>query len=286
MSSPQIVLHLGAHKTGTSAIQRYMEIHADLCAANRVGFLPRPDGGGLLQWGRKDQIEAARPELDQRLAASEAAGDLDYVISQENLVGPPFVAGKKMLYPRLTERAGNIRDALDGRPIRVLFYIREQGAFLESFYLQTVNQGESHSFKEWCQAMHDTNLSWGPVCRALGDVFGAANVIIRSFDADIAAGQAEFLRRFFAGFRTFDPAAWKDFAYDGLHNMSLGDKGLAIALAVNKFLERGAEQRLMRDFLQDNFSNRRYARPSLMKPEKKLEMAEAFAAENAALLTP
>jgi len=279
-----LVLHLGAHKTGTSAIQKYMRDNAALCARNGIAFLDRSKADGLLRWGKQASINAHADELRALIQRAEAGGAQHYVISHENVPGRPICDGASRLYPRIRAQAGFLRDALGDWPRKVVFYIRSQPAFLESYYLQTIHEGRFHTFREWRQAMGKVNFSWQPVYDDLCAVFGPENVMLRSFDNDIAEGQAHLLGQFFGAFCDSPAEAFDNFAYPAHRNPSIGSKGLEMALLINPLLDSRKERRPVRDFLQEHFSNRDYSRPRLMAPERKVRMAERYASSDAAIL--
>jgi len=237
-----VVLHLGAHKTGTSTIQKYMRDNEALCLQNRIGFMSRSTTDVLLRWGKRADVQAHGDELRQLVKQAEESGAEHYVISHENVPGRPFVPEEKRLYPNLKAHAAAVKDELAGWPIKVVFHIRSQPAFLESYYLQTIHEGAHHTFREWRQAMGKTNLSWKPIYKDLCEVFGAENVMIRSFDADIAGGQENLLQQFFAAFSDRTADDFGGFAYKAHRNPSVGDKGLKLALLINPLLSDAAER--------------------------------------------
>jgi hypothetical protein len=278
-----IVLHLGAHKTGTSLVQKYMRSRSNLCVANKIHALRRGDGNKYIGWSQPEQLEKGREELLGEIRHAAAQGANYYVISHENAIGRPFVTGSKDLYAN-RERALALKTELAGNDFRVVYYIRSQADFLESYYLQTVHEGSTKDFNRWRRKSEPPSLSWRPVYKTLCDVFGEKNVVLRSFEKDIAQGQASYLRNFFASFMPVNSASWENFKYRKVHNPSVGDKGLAMALAINGFRETSEERKAIRKFLQKHFSNRNYPRPVLLTDSEKLELRNRYDAENDALI--
>lgn len=285
MSLEKVVLHLGAHKTATSLIQKYMRDRAQYCEANGIAALGRGECDQLIRWGTPATLQAGKQELNRRIADAENAGARYYVISHENALGRPFVAGGNSIYPGAAEKMTALKDALSGHKLMVVYYIRAQAAFLESYYLQTIHEGAHHTFKEWRDTVGRPPLSWKPLYDTLCQAVGTDNVVLHAFEDDITAGQAGFLEKFFASFLgNLDPAAFNHFEYGPLRNPSIGDKGLAIARAANRYLETAEERSLMRKFLQKNFSNRDYKRPQLLKETQVATFTAEFTPENAELV--
>ena len=49
----RVVIHVGAHKTGTSLVQRYFNDDPQRTQALGIGFITRADTSQLLGWGNK-----------------------------------------------------------------------------------------------------------------------------------------------------------------------------------------------------------------------------------------
>lgn len=275
-----VALHLGAHKTGTSLIQKFIRDNAAMCQKAGIAGIARSETDRTIGWGRIKDVEDGTADLRAHIDRAATEGMRYFVLSHENAMGRPFDAekGARRLYPYARRRVTALRDALDGYPIKLVYYVRSAAAFMESYYLQTIHEGGHTPFRKWRKQTGSPSLSWAPVYDDLCSVFGAENVTIKSFDAEIAQGQSEFLRSFFASF--MDPApkpeALGDFQYPPVRNPSIGEKGLELALAVNPLLGSSTERKLMRKFLQANFSNQTHPRAVLLSGKEKIEIGEAM----------
>ena len=275
-----VALHLGAHKTGTSLIQKFIRDNAAMCQKAGIAGIARSETDRTIAWGRVKDVEQGREDLRAHIDRASEKGLPFFVLSHENAMGRPFDAdkGAGRLYPYARRRASALRDALDGYPIKVIYYIRSAAAFMESYYLQTIHEGGYTPFRKWRKQTGTPSLSWGPVYDDLCSVFGAENVTIKSFDAEIAQGQSEFLRSFFASFMEPAPQteALNNYEYPPVRNPSIGEKGLELALAVNPLLGTSTERKLMRKFLQTHFSNQTHPRAVLLSGKEKIEIGEAM----------
>ena len=65
MPAPRIVFHVGAHKTGTSLVQKYCRDNVSLLRRERVGYLSRGELNDLIGWG--DELLATPELLEGRL---------------------------------------------------------------------------------------------------------------------------------------------------------------------------------------------------------------------------
>lgn len=285
MTLQALVLHLGAHKTGTSLVQKYLRDKDTACQKAGIWPMPRGDGDEFIGWGRAAEVEAGAKGLCAKIAEAESRRMRCVVLSHENALGRPFRQDAPHLYPDAARHGANLKKALsEDRPWRVVYYIRSQAAFLESYYLQTVHEGAWHDFDTYMMGLGLHGFSWRPLYDALCGLFGAENVVLRSFDEDIAAGQAAYLERFLTSATAADLRPFGQFDYKPVRNPSVGDRGLELARGINPMLRNPAERKLFRKFLQEHFSNRDYPRPALLSEAAREEMRARYDAENAELL--
>jgi hypothetical protein len=265
----RVVIHVGAHKTGTSLVQRYFNVDAERNQALGIGFIERADISLLLGWGNKP------PELLRGRLEEEAARRPSVILtSHENTLGRPFMPDRAGLYPDATQGAESLAKACDGFDTHVVFYVRPIADFLESFYLQTIHQGAWHSFPEWYESLTGTH-AWTPAVEALEHAFGAERVILGDF-AEISAGQNQFLRQFMIRAGIPQPST---IDYERVHNPSISARGLQIALGINPHLHNARERRVTRLFLQKNFSNQVEDRARPMPADLRQSITDQMASE-------
>jgi hypothetical protein len=266
-----VAVHIGAHKTGTSLIQKYLRDKPEQTAPFGIRAVSRGDCNSLIGWGKVIIDEPHR--LGDRLAAEVAAPGASFVVvSHENTLGRPHQPSGDHLYPQAEARVAALASILEPFETRVVFYLRRTVSFLESYYLQLIHQGEFFTFDQWLDRVDLDRVSWRPVVEMLRDAFGADRVSIGDFD-EIKEGQDEFLRRFL---RRVDPSIDVAASYRPRRNPSISDKGLQIALSANPYLRSADERKAMRKFLQANFSNTDYARPRLFTAEQRAGLEERY----------
>lgn len=274
MPDNEVVYHVGAHKTASSLLQKFMRDNVELLRRHGVYYLGRSEMNDCVGWGKK---LLTHPEILQARVA-EGLSDDRYrllVTSHENTLGPPFKEDAAHLYPRGPELAAQLAATLERWPARAFLYIRPQDEFIESYYLQRIHQGHRLSFAEWLEQLDLDALSWRPAADALATHFGPDRVQVVDFRT-IHRGQNEFIADFF---RRIDPALDFEPSYRPVRNPSISDKGLKIALAANGHLRTDWERKAMRKFLQKYFSNRAYPRPVLLTDEQKQQIRSTYAAE-------
>lgn len=281
----RLVLHLGGHKTGTSVIQRYMRDRPEIMAKNMLGFTLRSELQKLLGWGDPNRIATNRLEIRAKIDKSFEKGCDNYFISSENAIGRPF-KGKKRLYAKAEQSLRALAEAFKGYDVTVLYYIRKQSSFIESYYLQSVHEGGSTLFDDWMQDINVKHLSWAPVVNEIKEMFSENTPVIKCFEQEISKGQRRFLA---SAFEIIQPGStaenFDNFDYDAKRNISVGKKGLEIALRINPIISTPEERKLVRNFLQWNFNNTKYARPNLFTTEQAHAIDESYSAENAQLIS-
>jgi hypothetical protein len=283
LSSQILVLHFGAHKTATSVIQRYLRDNPELMEENKIAFLLRSESDGLIGWGG-NVLDAGIARLRAKIDDAFDSGAAYFILSHENTLGRPFKRDVNGLYPNREGPLKKLAEAFSIYPKRVIYYIRSQEEFLESYYLQKIHEGGTQTFKQWSRQINVESLSWRPVIESLQRAFGSNEVVVKDFAVEMANGQQEYLKRAFATFhQNLEPSRFSDFEYSPLHNISIGTKGLEIALAINRFAQTPEERTKVRHFIQRNFSNLQYPRPTLLSEEEKGRIKEFYAEENSAL---
>lgn len=277
----RLVLHIGAHKTGTSLLQKYMRDNEKLLFANGLVYISRSDMNGYVGWGRP-LLET--PELFRDRITSEAKANpgKTIVASQENTLGRPMTEGKAGFYPDSAPRIEALERVGEDVDLKIIYYIRGQWSFVESYYLQLVHQGSFTPFDEWYSWFEPEELSWSPLVSNLRQVFGEDAVTVADF-GEIAEGQNKFVERFL---RRVDPSISLPVSYGPSRNRSISEKGLRIALAANPHLKTAEERSQMRKFLQKHFSNVDQPRPVLLSDAQKSVLRELFESENKSLEIP
>jgi hypothetical protein len=274
-----VAFHVGAHKTGTSLIQKFMRAHQLQLLRHRIQYLSRSETDELVGWGAlvRDSPELLTADLRRRFRRPWVS---TVIASHENTVGRPFVRRAAHLYPRAASRIDALARVLDPYEAKIVLSIRPQAGFLESYYLQTVHQGSHLPFRRWLKGVDLDALSWQPLVDQLVSAFGTERVEILDFQR-LKLGQESYLRDFFG---LIDPALQLDTSYAPVRNASISEKGLRIALAANRHLDTDPERKAMRVFLQERFSNLDYPRPVLLTEAQRDQVGRRYDGEYEALV--
>lgn len=135
-----IWLHVGLHKTGTSSIQAALRL---------VTHRPR-----LSVWTIGDQPLALSPEWASWISKRASGGDV--IVSDETLLGDPTDG-----YPDLIPRLSSLQDCLPDGDVTVVIGLRRQPDWVESVYLQSLQQGATWGDDEFHGRIRTAgHLSW------------------------------------------------------------------------------------------------------------------------------
>lgn len=173
----ETVLHLGAHKTASTHLQRSLRAAAPALQDGGVALFTPPDlrgAGGLpLEAAAAGDAAAAA-----RLHAAWAATGRRLVISEENLLGPALRAeAPDVLYPRahhrlaamlgLVPEAGD--DAAPPGPVQLMLAVRDPADWLVSSHGQRMMAGHWTRFDAFLAGHDPRRLTWSElVVRLLG----------------------------------------------------------------------------------------------------------------------
>ena len=139
-----VILHIGAHRTGTMSFQEYMRHHTAVLAERGIGFLGlgQSEQGGLRcldEMSQKDML--SDKELGKQLDLARATGVSILVVSDENLLGSVRRNLRdRRLYPQCAARVAHVLRSFDGPVARVVLGIRS----LEQYWCSTLADAVMH----------------------------------------------------------------------------------------------------------------------------------------------
>jgi hypothetical protein len=275
-------LHVGAHKTGTTVLQKYLAEHEAELRRNGIYYLRRSHLARYAGWGER-LVENPAP-LAARLRKFRVDPRFRVLIgSNENLMGRPFLkGGNGGLYPNAARNSVALGRAVRASGCKIVIGIRPQPDFLESYYLQTVHQGRDEPFETWLSRIDLGALSWRPIVGAFEEVFGRHRVEVVDFRL-IKQGQEAYLRHLL---QRVDPDWNVEIRYAEVRNRSISERGLQMALAANQYLSTGTERAALRGFLQTHFSNVDFPRPVLLGEDRRAALWEHYREEYEDLVAP
>jgi hypothetical protein len=194
-------VHLGAHKTASSFLQKNLNLHRDrlmdehaLGLVTRATLMPSAFGQEIYEvsQGRhpeSDVTDAAKVSLRSLLPD----GDGNVLITNEDLICHLEIQD---FYQNAESAIRYLRTALRAFDLHVIFYIRKQADYLESIYMQLVHLGRRARFVQFMKRAAPVDLSWLRAVEAMERALPPGCVHLRAFEQIRHIGEVGFYRDF------------------------------------------------------------------------------------------
>ncbi len=206
----QVILHIGAHRTGTSSLQSAILKNQYNLRQNGLTFWgPRTTRGGIFsgllrrpatfdQDGTRDLVKrnagAIRIEMDRLRRARQKT----LLISEENIMGTmPNNLRQTTLYPGLRRRLARFADIFDKSCQRIAMTIRPYENYWASAIAHTVPAGHPMPDEDSINNLSYDARGWRQVIEDVSAAFPSAEICIWEFDrfCDKTASQFKILTR-------------------------------------------------------------------------------------------
>jgi hypothetical protein len=199
----KLVLHAGAHKTGTTMIQKALAEIAPELASRGVHYVDyhAMKAPGVLSYLHPVDADEVRRKavvgffraLSERHGAGTLLLSSESIFSYANLWQ---VSRGRHFYGDIRHSAQRFADLGLFDDIRIVYYVRRQDRFLNSVYLEYVKSGVVDvPFERFYRQVPLAELSWKRLLGTMADVFGERNVLVGMFE-DIRLGEREYLAAF------------------------------------------------------------------------------------------
>ncbi|APX10986.1 hypothetical protein [Tateyamaria omphalii] len=196
----KVILHIGAHRTGTTSFQAYIRQNADFMRSRRIGFWgPLRTRKGLLSGiqpsfaSTPKSARRARGRVHLNLHKAERNGTKTLLVSDENMIGTMRRnMRKRSLYDDVGERMSRYSAAFDGRIDTVVISVRSLNHYWNSVAAYCVARG--HTMLEPDQRLR---IAFGPRTwrDAIADVACAvpgARIVVVPFERTAGRPDAMF----------------------------------------------------------------------------------------------
>lgn len=189
-----VILHLGAHRSGTTTFQQLLQRNAaTLRDAGLESWTPDRTRAGLLA-GLVQRPEEVTPGIETRARRSSGivrieverlakAGRRKLLISEENLIGAVRNNLREaLLYPKLSVRLARLGPALSDHVTTIGLSIRSQDAFWASSIAFGVAQGHAVPGPGKLDQIVDQPRRWRDVVGDIADAFPKARIVVWPFE--------------------------------------------------------------------------------------------------------
>lgn len=179
-----VSLHLGAHKTASTHLQKSLQKNESLLAENAVRyfgpkFLRHRDHAFLDLFGLRSHGQSVGDRDGPEQVEWLADGASTLVLSEENILGPVFNAlNPGVLYPQADLKIERFNEKVAPHPVTIFLAIREPSSWLASLYSQRVIGGEFRGFEEFVGDNHPQQLKWSNLVDRLAKIPGDRKVYV------------------------------------------------------------------------------------------------------------
>jgi len=286
----KLFLNISPAKMGNSFVQQFFLQQQELLRGRRIFFLKNQFKDAQPHYRMKKPIvEASLTGHIGKADLAELASDYFSFVDSDKydsvyhlVTGGLFGDPMRCDIDKARAALITLKALTKDHDVHLFTFIRRQDKFLESYYVQKVQGGQQLSFDEFMETVDMRQISWNKLITIAEELFGPDRIEVHPFEM-IRFGEKEFLMncaRFFT-----DPEA---FDYNNLDqlpkNRSYSDIALKIAQSANPLLSQ-EEQRLLRTFLQSNFSNVTHPRAQLFSKELSQEIMNYHQGGNEAVFS-
>ena len=187
-----VILHLGAHRTGSTTFQSYMQRVNSELSSQRIGYWgpQRTRQGlfaGLLPAPRRNLGRSAHTRAEGRgqmhLARSAQNGLRTLVVSDENMIGSVRQNLRAhTLYPAIGERMARFARAFDGRITRIVLSIRANDLYWASAVSYGVSRGHRMLQPKGFEQIATSHRTWRGVITDLSCALPGTEIRVLPFE--------------------------------------------------------------------------------------------------------
>ncbi|NMH59044.1 hypothetical protein [Alteromonas ponticola] len=181
---PQIILHIGRHKTGTTSIQSFLALNDERLASEygiyypEIGRDPRFPYHHPLFMPIVEENRAVDPLHVKAICNEAIKRGCDTILLSSEMLSRSGLSDHQLKL---------MRDSFPGHEVKLILYFRRQDLFIESRYSEQVKRGLLAA-PDTISDIERTSLNYFQFANRYQAVFGKDALIIRSFDKDKAEG--------------------------------------------------------------------------------------------------
>ena len=184
-----VIVHVGAHKTASTHLQKLCLANRDTLAAQGCAYFGPDRLRGDL---RMPALERTPRAIARKIAPfhaalqAELAAGQRVLISNENILGaprPPVLADGGVLYPRAALNIDALLTALDLRDVTLCLALRDPLDLLVSAWGHQHMAGRPMPFEAFCDGLDPMALRWSELVARLLGCAGVAQIWLWRYDA-------------------------------------------------------------------------------------------------------
>ena len=176
---PRILLHIGAHKTATSYMQKKLALNVDLLARRGIHYDP-------LEVFRKGFTpllnEETTRENDYVKLLNGKARTMALLVSEENIMGVPGdLPREHKYYVRARKRLARTAELFHTDKPEIFLSLREYAGFAVSMYSEYIRHQKFLPFSEYRAIFEASNFSWLDVIDEIFEAVPGARLTVWDF---------------------------------------------------------------------------------------------------------
>ncbi len=263
-------LHIGAHKTGSTLIQRTLQTESEKLLEKGIFYNPKfYDMARFLN--EKSPINKDEVTTIKKLF-TEIQNDpiIEILIAS----GEAFAGDQLSSYINSSSIAADLRRIIDGE-VEVILFTRRQDTYFESQYQMLVKGGSKMKFEEFIQSPYRFDMDWNRLIEAYATVFGDNHITVMPYESFFSKNQNGFLK--------FMEIVGSDFSKSPTQmlrvNQSMQPRFLEILRRSNDLID--ADERWeLRKFFEENFPSDNNKPEPLLSDEQRKLILRRYEVEN------
>lgn len=240
LTQAPLFIHIGTHKTGSTAIQRAFKADEKALVRGGLARLRSCDMIALPSLSPQEVLDMSAALKEE--AGRHSAGPMRFLMTSEGFSGDPMKG-----YADAPVIAARLRAATHGFDVRIIVFLRRQDDFIESWYTQRIHEGRSESFEQFFHDIRQEEMNWLRLVEAYAAVFGRENIIVRRYHREFYPEPADLLVDFCSIVGV--PKALIARSLGRVRNQGFSREAVELARACNPHLDKG-QQKQLRQLLQ------------------------------------
>jgi len=286
-----LLIHIGTHKTGTTAINRFLKGNNKNLANQKACIVElSPKFRSLAKSIPKIN------EADVGKHSEELSNELHKLIDKQRgrrgklfnkffIIWEGFSGSAKKGYPENARLASALQKATSDCKVntRIIMYIRRQDDFISSMYTQIVRDGESKDILEYIEQLPPDNFNWYKLANNYSNSFGKKNLIIEPYGRTFFPGRNDILINFCRHAQLNpDKLEFENYKRSLQSNQGWPRHIVEIARLLNRRLDKAA-QRKMRSIFDLIASKETYENYEYFNKKDRIALMKRFTESNSLL---
>lgn len=194
MKNIQLFIHIGTHKTGTTAIQSSLKESYKILKKENIYYFPVSKNAiQLMKIKELDDklIVTCKKELFRFIKNRKNKNLIKIIWSFEGFSGDSSTG-----YENTNKIAESLKIITKDIDTKIIIYLRRQDEFVESLYTQMIHQGESYDFESFINKFSEKDFNWSNLLNSYSNYYGKDNLIVRKYDESYLSANGGIINDF------------------------------------------------------------------------------------------